>query len=263
MAVIKTTTLGQARKSIGATNYYRRAGVQIARSKPTFAPGRTFSNLQLYQQKKMQLAQYMLLDMGGKVVADYANCRIKRLYSASSRYNRLVGSLVEAAFEGEEIVEYNPAGYWLEGGINRLGKWSVGNVAVQFSIDKASLKNGQYSVTIKFSSFALNLLFQQVNKRRSEKSEYWYDNIGICGFVGNDTSFAIIQPTFGFVRTNPSETTIEYDLSFTQSVSLLGAVTFDICFFVAYRYSLYTDPRETPIYGSSSVQFTNIQISQI
>lgn len=263
MAVIKTTTLGQARKSIGATNYYRRAGVQIARSKPTFAPGRTFSNLQIFQQKKMQLAQYMLLDMGGKVLADYANCRVKRLYSASSRYNRLIGALVEAAYDGEEIVEYEPAEYWKLQGIYHLGKWSVGNVSVQFSIVGFSVKNGTYSVTIKFSSFALNLLFQQVNKRRSEKSEYWYENIGICGFVGNSTNFAIIQPTFGKVSTNVDETTIEYILSFTQSVSLQGPVIFDISFFVAYRYDLYTDPRETPVYGSSSVRFTDIQITQL
>ena len=43
MAVIRSTAYGQVRKSVGANNYYRRAGVQLVRSKPTFAPGRVFT----------------------------------------------------------------------------------------------------------------------------------------------------------------------------------------------------------------------------
>ena len=79
MAVIKSSALGQARKSIGATNYYRRAGVQLARSKPTFAPGRVFSPAQLVAQHNMFLVQTMLLSYAGKMVAPYSNCSIKRI----------------------------------------------------------------------------------------------------------------------------------------------------------------------------------------
>ena len=145
MAVIKSSALGQARKSIGATNYYRRAGVQLARSKPTFAPGRVFSGAQLVAQKNMSLVQTMLLTYAGKMVAPYSNCSIKRIYSASSRYNRLVGGILKKVSADNLSAATDVEDFWFDDGVKHLGNWSTGNTVLQVKV-KAMQLDGKAQV---------------------------------------------------------------------------------------------------------------------
>lgn len=258
MAVIKTSTLGQARKSIGATNYYRRAGVQIARSKPTFAPGRQFTDLQLLQQARMRFVQFLMLDMGARYIADYANCRIRRLYNASSRYNRLVGLLLPNTVEQPEDVEYSGIDYWKDLGWSVLGKWSIGNVSVDFNVSEFGVKNGQLSVSLQFSSFMLSSLLRWCNKRRSASLQYLPDNIGLCGFIGREGAFGVISPTFGSVSVSGNTTTIVYPINLVLGGQISGALELDISLFVAYRDGLGLTPLELPIYGTSNVRLSNL-----
>lgn len=263
MAVIKSSTLGQARKSIGATNYYRRAGVQLARSKPTFAPGRVFSPAQLVAQKNMSLTQTMLLTYAGKMVAPYSNCSVKRVYSASSRYNRLVGGILRQVTADNQLSTTDVEDFWFDDGVKHLGSWSTGNMVLQVKVKAMQYQSMTNYLTLEIERLSLDSALEQANKRRAQSSWYGYPNICVCGFGSETGGFTAIAPTAGSVTTGADRVTIRYKLVPPQGAYLTATCKLSLSLFIASIDATTLQPSEYPVYGTSSILFTNISISDV
>lgn len=263
MAVIRSSTLGQARKSIGATNYYRRAGVQLARSKPTFAPGRVFTPAQLVAQHNMALVQTMLLSYAGKMVAPYANCSIKRIYSASSRYNRLVGGILSRVTMDNTRSDTDPEDFWFNDGVVHVGQWSVGNMVLQYRVVSMQYQAQTNYLTLEIKRMTLDTAIEQANKRRSQASWYGYANLCVCGFGSEDGSFTTIAPTAGSVTVGDSSVSIRYKLVPPQGGYLTATCKLSLSLFIASVDPATLQPSEFPVYGTSSMLFINIAISDL
>lgn len=263
MAVIKSSTLGQARKSIGATNYYRRAGVQLARSKPTFAPGRVFSAAQLVAQKNMSLVQTMLLTYAGKMVAPYSNCSVKRIYSASSRYNRLVGGILKKVSADNLSAVTDVEDFWFDDGAKHLGNWSVGNMVLQVKVKKMEYQALTNYLTIEVERLTLDSALEQANKRRAQASWYGYPNLCVCGFGSEVGGFTVIAPTAGTVTTGSNSVTIRYKLVPPQGAYLTASCKLSLSLFIASVDANTLQPSEFPVYGTSNMFFTNIAVTDV
>lgn len=263
MAVIKSSTLGQARKSIGATNYYRRAGVQLARSKPTFAPGRVFSAAQLVAQKNMSLVQTMLLTYAGKMVAPYSNCSVKRIYSASSRYNRLVGGILKKVSADNLSAVTDVEDFWFDDGAKHLGNWSVGNMVLQVKVKKMEYQALVNYLTIEVERLTLDAALEQANKRRAQASWYGYPNLCVCGFGSEVGGFTAIAPTAGNVTTGSSSISIRYKLVPPQGAYLTASCKLSLSLFIASVDANTLQPSEFPVYGTSNMFFTNIAVTDV
>lgn len=263
MAVIKSSTLGQARKSIGATNYYRRAGVQLARSKPTFAPGRVFSAAQLVAQKNMSLVQTMLLTYAGKMVAPYSNCSIKRIYSASSRYNRLVGGILKKVSADNLAADTDVEDFWFDDGAKHLGNWSVGNMVLQVKVKALEYQASVNYLTIEVEKLTLDAALEQANKRRAQSSWYGYPNLCVCGFGSEVGGFTAIAPTAGSVDPRDGIVTFRYKLVPPQGAYLTASCKLSLSLFIASIDANTLQPSELPVYGTSNMFFTNINVSDV
>lgn len=263
MAVIKSSALGQARKSIGATNYYRRAGVQLARSKPTFAPGRVFSAAQLVAQKNMSMVQTMLLTYAGKMVAPYSNCSIKRIYSASSRYNRLVGGILKQVTADNNLSTTDVEDFWFNDGVKHLGNWSVGNIVLQVKVKAMEYQAFTNFLTIEVERLTLDSALEQANKRRAQSSWYGYPNICVCGFGSEEGGFSVIAPTAGSVTVGDSTVAIRYKLVPPQGAYLTTTCKLSLSLFIASIDASTLQPSEYPVYGTSTMRFTNINITDL
>lgn len=263
MAVIKSSALGQARKSIGATNYYRRAGVQLARSKPTFAPGRVFSPAQLVAQKNMSLVQTMLLSYAGKVVAPYSNCSVKRIYSASSRYNRLVGGILKKVTADNLSATTDVEDFWHDDGAKHLGNWSVGNMVLQVKVKAMQYQSYVNYLTLEIERLSLDSALEQANKRRAQSSWYGYPNICVCGFGSEVGGFTAIAPTAGSVTVGNDTVTIRYKLVPPQGGYLVATCKLSLSLFIASIDATTLQPSEYPVYGTSNLQFVNINVTDV
>lgn len=263
MAVIKSSTLGQARKSIGATNYYRRAGVQLARSKPTFAPGRVFSAAQLVAQKNMSLVQTMLLTYAGKMVAPYSNCSVKRIYSASSRYNRLVGGILKKVSADNLSAVTDVEDFWFDDGAKHLGNWSVGNMVLQVKVKKMEYQAMTNYLTIEVERLTLDAALEQANKRRAQSSWYGYPNLCVCGFGSEVGGFTAIAPTAGSVTPRDNFVTFRYKLVPPQGAYLTASCKLSLSLFIASIDANTLQPSEFPVYGTSNMFFTNIAVTDV
>lgn len=263
MAVIKSSTLGQARKSIGATNYYRRAGVQLARSKPTFAPGRVFSAAQLVAQKNMSLVQTMLLTYAGKMVAPYSNCSVKRIYSASSRYNRLVGGILKKVSADNLSAATDVEDFWFDDGAKHLGNWSVGNMVLQVKVKKMEYQAMTNYLTIEVERLTLDAALEQANKRRAQSSWYGYPNLCVCGFGSEVGGFTAIAPTAGSVTPRDNFVTFRYKLVPPQGAYLTASCKLSLSLFIASIDANTLQPSEFPVYGTSNMFFTNIAVTDV
>lgn len=200
MAVIKSSALGQARKSIGPTNYYRRAGVQIARSKPVFAPGRTFTPAQLNQQFKMQCAQYALLTAGLGKCSKCANVINNRLYNSSSRYNRLVKQLLNCDWEEIELTNTQPSEVYEYYPDVLMRKWSIGDVKGGPSDVTIQKVGSRYRISLVGMQSQIDELIRLTNRRRRPSGYLSRANIGVCGVIKNGNRITyeniIVQPGF-------------------------------------------------------------------
>ena len=263
MAVIKSSALGQARKSIGATNYYRRAGVQLARSKPTFAPGRVFSPAQLVAQKNMSLKQTMLLSYAGKMVAPYSNCSVKRIYSASSRYNRLVGGILKKVTADNLSAVTDVEDFWHDDGVKHLGNWSVGNMVLQVKVKAMQYQSYVNYLTLEIERLSLDAALEQANKRRAQSSWYGYPNICVCGFGSEVGGFTTIAPTAGSVTVGVDTVTIKYKLVPPQGGYLVATCKLSLSLFIASVDAATLQPSEYPVWGTSNLQFVNIVITDV
>lgn len=95
MGVQRSLAFTNIRKSVGEVTYYRVRGVQLARTKPTFPPDRTFSVAQREQQAKMKIAQATMVELGANTIAPYCNCSNNKRYNSSSQTNRLVSNMIK------------------------------------------------------------------------------------------------------------------------------------------------------------------------
>lgn len=263
MAVIKSSALGQARKSIGATNYYRRAGVQLARSKPTFAPSRVFSPAQLVAQHNMFLVQTMLLSYAGKMVAPYSNCSIKRIYSASSRYNRLVGGILKKVTADNLSAATDVEDFWHDDGAKHLGNWSVGNMVLQVKVKAMQYQSFVNYLTVEIERLSLDAALEQANKRRAQSSWYGYPNICVCGFGSEVGGFTAIAPTAGSVTVGIDTVTIRYKLVPPQGGYLVATCKLSLSLFIASIDANTLQPSEYPVWGTSNLQFVNITVTDL
>lgn len=237
MAVIKSSSLGQVRKSIGATNYYRRAGVQLARSKPTFAPGRTFTPAQLDQQWRMQVAQYLLLTIGLGKCSNCSNVINNRLYNASSRYNRLVQKIMNNTWEYDRAEFPEPATAWTNGWDSIGENWSIGDVKggptrVDIQLNVSTVRIRVYGL----DNVAAEML-RLTNKRRRDSGKLTTDNIGVCGMFeyqatsGNRTFVQL--PVFNMNAPSPGSDYYEFSLDITMPVSSSADYWYNLVFFIA------------------------------
>lgn len=180
MAVIKSSALGQARKSIGPTNYYRRAGVQISRSKPVFAPGRQFTPGQLRQQFRMQVAQAWLLYYGLGKCSNCTNITNNRLYNASSRYNRMVKHILNNPWDVVPADGYTPEETCLEFYDTTLSSWSNGDVKGVPSKISVDFSKSSNLIIVDGVKPIVDELLRLSNRRRSEYNSLTVESIGMC-----------------------------------------------------------------------------------
>lgn len=237
MAVLKSTAYGQVRKSVGANNYYRRAGVQIVRSKPTFAPGRQFTPAQLSQQYRMQVTQYILLQVGLGQCAKCANVVNNRLYNASSRYNRMVKQVIMNDWEYTEAEFPTPAEMWDYGWESVLEKWSIGDVKGAPTRIEIVKYNNEWTLHVYgLDEIAAQALYL-VNKKRAKSGQLSYMNIGVCGVIfGRGTSrngSYIVLPTLSWSGSAPGKDYYSFNFAASIPDDQLDDLWYNFVFFVA------------------------------
>lgn len=257
MAIIKSSALGQARKSIGATNYYRRSGVQISRNKPVFAPGRTFTPAQLLQQDVMKIGQYILLTKGAKIITDYCNVPNNKNYNASSRYNRFLQNTMVDIKQARGNVIIDPEDFWNEKCPAAISNYSVGNIEHFYTELKGQSAANELTLMYYVDELTMNRILSQANKRRSPSSRFTPLNFGACGFYNEDPAGGgtthVLQPTM----TNAEDGWLGEYLSFAFKINdsvplgLGGRMAFNI--FLADRTSnVSLIPLSIPQWCSSS-----------
>lgn len=237
MAVIKSSSLGQVRKSIGATNYYRRAGVQLARSKPTFAPGRTFTPAQLDQQWRMQVSQYLLLTVGLGKCSNCANVINNRLYNASSRYNRMVQKIMNNTWEYDRSEFPDPANAWSNGWDSIAENWSIGDVKgvpskVEILLNISNVRIRVYGL----NNIAAEMI-RLTNKRRKDSGKLTEENIGVCGLfeyqaTGSNKTYVQL-PVFNLNTPSTGSDYYEFSLDITMPVTASANYWYNLVFFIA------------------------------
>lgn len=231
MAVLKSTAYGQVRKSVGANNYYRRAGVQIVRSKPTFAPGRSFSEAQLLQQWRMKVAQFVCLQLSLGKCCNVFNVINNKLYNASSRYNRLVKVILANHWEDATDYTIEPSEYFYGYWDTVLSKFSIGDVKFTNVNTSVSVSGSNLIVSITNVSAVTNELLRLANKRRSSAGALGAENIGLSGFVaklgGSSDNFETVLPVWNFGSTAELSFSIPNTVSYAASADFwLGFVLF-------------------------------------
>lgn len=241
MAVLKSTAYGQVRKSVGANNYYRRAGVQLVRSKPTFAPGRQFTEAQLLQQYVMKLVQYLLLTKNAKIITDYCNVANNKLYNASSRYNRFLRHTMQRirAEIGTTMPDFED--FWNENGVFVLQDFSTGNMEWFANGFSYSLTGNVMTITVSFDSTIMRRVMSQVNKKRAASSQFTLANFGVCGFFNEDPAAGGVTIVLPPVMNSAASITLDDNLSFEYTLQPdqlpTAALQLVPCFFVCDRIS--------------------------
>lgn len=224
MAVLKSTAYGQVRKSVGANNYYRRAGVQIVRSKPTFAPGRTFTPAQLSQQEIMKLAQFMMVEKNAQALANFCNITNNRKYNASSKYNRLVSRIMPEIKKESPSVGVDMEDFWNEKGIWVFRYFTIGNIQPFWYKEDMVSSGTSIEISLYYNEQDLFNFLQKVNKRRADSGKLTIANIGMCGIfneslVGGET--IVLVPTLTKQYTYEGESYVEavFDMPLAPALS--------------------------------------------
>lgn len=234
MAVLKSTAYGQVRKSVGANNYYRRAGVQIVRSKPTFAPGRKFTSSQLQKQFYMKVAQWVMETGQVSRIAHLMNCVNNKLYNASSRYNRAVGNILKQIQETNYPYDSTILEFMQEYGETILVDLSNGMVAQQALPTWGSSTSSTKQIVFSPILEELNILLNMANKKRTQRNRLTLQNVGLAlvllypnASVEADMmrSYAVVSPT----NINESEDEITYEIPIdvvSSKSSVMAAYSF-------------------------------------
>lgn len=187
MAVVRTSALGQVRKSIGATNYYRRSGVQLARQKPAFAPGRTFTPPQLRQQDLMKGVKMISQQMDLAAIARNCNTYNSRIYNTSSRYNRLVSKLLRGLANAWDDAEDTIADIVSYGMDTWAADFSTGNIPFPLNLTVSQFNTTNILFEVAPPSALASQALALANKKKRGR-QYSMTDIGVVGFVAKKWS---------------------------------------------------------------------------
>lgn len=226
MTVVRSLAFQNARKSTGQSTYYRRKGVQLVRSKPTFPPDRKFTELQKQSQQKMAIAQYVAKEIGLQSIANCCNTAHKKRYNASTQLNVLVSRLIDTA-KGVDYYDNKTAQeIVMSEGIWTMYKYAVGNIIVSgvgFEIENwANLQSGYLNMKVFIPLYTLNSMVREANKRIRTKKPLTMLNVGVCGAVcqqrtsGADSiqNFVALLPTLCSGGQESTEHSGEIELDF-------------------------------------------------
>lgn len=263
MAVQRSIAFQNARKSVGQTTYYRRAGVQMVRSKPTFAPGRKFTTAQLVQQYKMQIAQAAYKDQGMINLIPYMNCQNNKRYNASSKYNRWVRQILLAIPDSAYSTTVPAEEYAQENLFNFSRNMSVGNIMMA-QRERANYwyNEGAYYLDAGFDEDGFYAFLESARRKLKTKKQLTYKNIGICGLMSTtgDTGLSVvINPTLPDVRHSADFSSIMWKISDYGIDLLTQPQSFILVFFISMRSSdANTTPVSVPILCTSSSLWSGI-----
>lgn len=263
MAVQRSIAFQNARKSVGQTTYYRRAGVQMVRSKPTFAPGRTFTTAQLVQQYKMQVAQASYKDQGMINLVPYMNCQNNKRYNASSKYNRWVRQVLLAIPDSAYSVTVPAEEYAQENLFNFSRNMSIGNITMAQRTKANYWYNaGAYYLEAGFDEDGFYAFLESARKKLKTKRQLTYKNIGVCGLMSTtgDTGLSVvINPTMPDVGLSADFSSILWKIADFGTDSLTQPQSFILVFFISMRSSdANTTPVSVPILCTSSSLWSGI-----
>lgn len=272
MAVQRSIAFQNARKSVGQTTYYRRAGVQMVRSKPTFAPGRTFTNAQLVQQRKMQVSQYAYNNLGLNEAVPYMNCQNNKRYNASSKYNRFISSALDCILpdwlnpsspDPIDVAGVAQSNLW-----DILAKMSVGNI--QFPATVAvnwELSGTTVAIKVSLSTAAETSLLNTCQRRLKTKQSLSLMDFGAV-LVIRPASTA--RPVFvsAPVMNNSEYLGPIWSFAFTvenvEGIAEQTAIDANIVLFCVKRYDEgVTTPPSVPVLCTSNRIFENVKYSTL
>lgn len=187
MAVVRSQAFQNARKSVGQNNYYRRKGVQLVRSKATFAPDRTFTTAQKLQQSKMAAVQYTLKTLNAQRLAPFANTNIIKRYNAATQLNRLTSNMLHG-LDNVPTWQDIPAEQELTNhGITVFHPYNDGNFKIRDAYilihENPTELTGAMPVTIAIKDEQLKFILSEAQKRYRGKKQLTVNNIGFCGVM--------------------------------------------------------------------------------
>lgn len=263
MAVQRSIAFQNARKSVGQTTYYRRAGVQMVRSKPTFAPGRTFTTAQLVQQYKMKIVQSTYKNEGLNRLVPYMNCQNNKRYNASSKYNRWARQILLAIPDSAYSVTVPAEEYAQEHLFNFSRNMSIGNITMaQRTRANYWYHEGAYYLEAGFSEDEFYAFLESARKKLKTKKQLTYKNIGICGLMSTtrDTGLStVINPVMPDVGLSSDFSSILWKIADFRIDSLTVPQSFIVIFFISMRSSdANTTPDSMPILCTSSSLWSSI-----
>lgn len=263
MAVQRSIAFQNARKSVGQTTYYRRAGVQMVRSKPTFAPGRTFTTAQLVQQYKMKIVQAAYKDEGLNRLVPYMNCQNNKRYNASSKYNRWARQILLAIPDSAYSATVPAEEYAQEKLFNFSRNMSIGNITMaQRTRANYWYHGGAYYLEAGFSEDEFYAFLESARKKLKTKKQLTYKNIGICGLMsttGETGLSVVINPVMPDVSLSADYSSILWKISDFSADTLKQPQSFILVFFITMRSSdANTTPDSVPILCTSSSLWPSI-----
>lgn len=225
MTVVRSLAFQNARKSTGQSTYYRRKGVQLVRSKPTFAPGRTFTQKQINCQQAMKLARLCIQQFNMQSLVDICNVSNIKRYNASTQINRMVSNIINdnkniidaGNKEANDILrDYGTA---CASGFNR-GDIEL-NMGYMRVVSVMSENVPMITCDVAIPTVLLNQMLQNATKRARSRTPYTIENIGFCGLIETSSSnidqMGTVVPSW--VKTS-SEADFEHytTLSFTAPI---------------------------------------------
>lgn len=263
MTIQRSIAFQNARKSIGQTTYYRRGGVQMVRSKPTFAPGRTFTTAQLVQQYKMKIVQSAYRDNGMSNLVPYMNCQNNRRYNASSRYNRWCGQTLLAIPDSAYSSTVPAEEYAQEHLFNISRNMSVGNIQMAERVTANYWYNaGAYYLSAGFSENSFNAFLESARRKLKSKKTLTYKNIGVCGLMTQTSDpglSTVINPVMPDTGLSADFSSILWKIADFGTDSLTQPQSFILVFFISARSSdTNTTPMSVPILCTSSSLWSGI-----
>lgn len=263
MTVQRSIAFQNARKSIGQTTYYRRNGVQMVRSKPTFSPGRTFTPAQLRQQYKMQVVQSLYKDQFMNALIPYMNCQNNKRYNASSRYNRFAGNVLRSVPDSAYSVSVPANEYAQEHMFQICRNMSVGNIfSPQIKDANYWHASGGYYIQFLFDMNSINSFLETASKMLKQKKPLNNINLGMCGIMTPTASQGqslVINPTMFDIALEEDDDIASFRCFNYSADTIQDTQSVALVFFVIRRTNLAgSTPESIPMVCTSTIVLNNV-----